>query len=194
MNYFEKEQLKTWLFVDVLKTNDCQSIELSLLAEVLEKFLDYQIPETVPYLEAIFQSNFYSILLAPLYRLLGDWSQRQQVVISHRSHGRDLGEGQSFMESMGNYAVNFPIGINLSTSTTWQKTISTINEQFESLPMNGVTYDWIGESLPEYLYPDSNLTPVRANYLGNRSVPLSVALSVSPSLSHSKFEVRPPLH
>ncbi|MCE2662272.1 MAG: O-linked N-acetylglucosamine transferase, SPINDLY family protein [Microcystis sp. M53603_WE2] len=57
LNYFEKEQLKTWLFVDVLKTNDCQSIELSLLAEVLEKFLDYQIPETVPYLEAIFQSN-----------------------------------------------------------------------------------------------------------------------------------------
>lgn len=39
--------------------------------------------------------------------------------------------------------------------------------------MNGVTYDWIGESLPEYLYPDSNLTLVRANYLGNRSVPLS---------------------
>jgi len=123
--------------------------------------------------KAYYQSNFYPILLAPLYRLLGDWSQRQQVVISHRSHGRDLGEGQPFMESMGNYAVNFPIGINLSTSTTWQKTISTINEQFESLPMNGVTYDWIGESLPEYLYPDSNLTPVRANYLGNRSVPLS---------------------
>ncbi|NCQ99806.1 MAG: amino acid adenylation domain-containing protein [Microcystis aeruginosa L211-101] len=123
--------------------------------------------------KAYYQSNFYPILLAPLYRLLGDWSQRKQVVISHRSHGRDLGEGQPFMESMGNYAVNFPIGINLSTSTTWEKTISTINEQFESLPMNGVTYDWIGESLPEYLYPDSNLTPVRANYLGNRSVPLS---------------------
>ncbi len=57
LNYFEKEQLKTWLFVDVLKINDFQSLESSLLAEVLEKFLDSQIPETVPYLEAIFQSN-----------------------------------------------------------------------------------------------------------------------------------------
>ncbi|GEA27212.1 hypothetical protein MiAbW_01772 [Microcystis aeruginosa NIES-4325] len=57
LNYFEQEQLKAWLFGDVLKTNNFQSLELSLLAEVLEQFLDYQIPETVPYLEAIFQSN-----------------------------------------------------------------------------------------------------------------------------------------
>ena len=57
LNYFDQEQLKAWLFVDVLKTNDFQSLELSLLEEVLEKFLDSQIPETVPYLEAIFQSN-----------------------------------------------------------------------------------------------------------------------------------------
>ena len=57
LNYFDKEQLQAWLFVDVLKTNNCQNLELSLLEEVLEKFLDYQIPETVPYLEAIFQSN-----------------------------------------------------------------------------------------------------------------------------------------
>jgi predicted O-linked N-acetylglucosamine transferase (SPINDLY family) len=57
LNYFEQEQLQSWLFVDVLKTNNCQNLELSLLAEVFGKFLDYQIPETVPYLEAIFQSN-----------------------------------------------------------------------------------------------------------------------------------------
>ena len=59
LNYFDKEQLKAWLFVDVLKTNSInfQSLDLGLLVEVLEKFLDSQIPETVPYLEAIFQSH-----------------------------------------------------------------------------------------------------------------------------------------
>jgi len=57
LNYFDKEQLKAWLFVDVLKTNNFQSLDLGLLVEVLEKFLDSQIPETVPYLEAIFQSH-----------------------------------------------------------------------------------------------------------------------------------------
>jgi predicted O-linked N-acetylglucosamine transferase (SPINDLY family) len=57
LNYFNKEQLKAWLFVDVLKTNNFQSLDLGLLVEVLEKFLDSQIPETVPYLEAIFQSH-----------------------------------------------------------------------------------------------------------------------------------------
>jgi predicted O-linked N-acetylglucosamine transferase (SPINDLY family) len=58
LNYFEQEQLQAWVFVDVLKTNNFQSLELSLLAEVLEKFIDSQIPETVPYLESIFQSNY----------------------------------------------------------------------------------------------------------------------------------------
>ena len=57
LNYFEQEQLEAWLFIDVLKTNNCQNLELSLLVEVLEKFLDSQIPETVPYLEAILQSH-----------------------------------------------------------------------------------------------------------------------------------------
>lgn len=123
--------------------------------------------------KSYYNSNVYPILLAPLYRLMGNWSDRQQVVISHRSHGRDLGEGSTFMESMGNYAVNFPLGITCESSAVWQETIQQINNQFESLPMNGVTYDWIGDRLPEYLYPDSNLTPIRANYLGNRSVPPS---------------------
>jgi amino acid adenylation domain-containing protein len=122
--------------------------------------------------KSYYHSNVYPILLAPLYRLMGNWSDREQVVISHRSHGRDLGEGNTFMESMGNYAVNFPLGIDRKSSP-WQEAIQEINKRFESLPMNGVTYDWIGDRLPEYLYPDSNLTPIRANYLGNRSVPPS---------------------
>ncbi|MGK7949302.1 MAG: amino acid adenylation domain-containing protein [Xenococcaceae cyanobacterium] len=123
--------------------------------------------------KSYYGSNVYPILLAPLYRLMASWSDRSQVTISHRSHGRDLGEGTSFMESMGNYAVNFPIGITLDSPATWQEIIDKINERFDNLPMNGITYDWIGDRLPEYLYPDSNLTPIRANYLGNRSVPPS---------------------
>jgi hypothetical protein len=39
--------------------------------------------------------------------------------------------------------------------------------------MNGTTFDWISDRLPNYMYPDANLTPVRANYLGNRTVPSS---------------------
>lgn len=113
------------------------------------------------------------ILLAPLYRLMANWSHRPGVVISHRSHGRDLGQGSTFMESMGNYAINFPVGITLGSSAIWQEIIQEISDRFQSLPMNGVTYDWIGDRLPEYLYPDSNLTPIRVNYLGNRSVPPS---------------------
>lgn len=120
-----------------------------------------------------YQSNVYPILLAPLYRLMADWTQKTNVVISHRSHGRDLGDGMTFLDSMGNFAVNFPVGVNLEGLSMWEDLIQEITEQFEALPMNGITYDWIGDRLPEYLYPDSNLTQVRANYLGNRSVPPS---------------------
>lgn len=123
--------------------------------------------------KSYYRSNIYPILLAPLYRLMSNWSDREEVIISHRSHGRDLGQGTSFMESMGNYAVNFPLGISINSSAAWQEIIQEINIRFENLPMNGVTYDWIGDRLPKYLYPDSNLTPIRANYLGNRSVPPS---------------------
>ena len=123
--------------------------------------------------KSYYGSNVYPIVLAPLYRLMAEWSNRQEVIISHRSHGRDLGEGSTFMASMGNYAVNFPLKIALDSSAVWKETIQQINARFESLPMNGVTYDWIGDRLAEYLYPDNNLTAVRANYLGNRSVPPS---------------------
>jgi amino acid adenylation domain-containing protein len=120
--------------------------------------------------KAYYGCNVYPILLAPLYRLMANWSHRSGVVISHRSHGRDLGQGSTFMDSMGNYALNFPVGMTLDSSAIWPGIIQEISDRFNSVPMNGVTYDWIGERLPEYLYPDSNLTPIRANYLGNRSV------------------------
>ncbi|AOY84657.1 amino acid adenylation domain-containing protein [Moorena producens JHB] len=115
--------------------------------------------------------NVYTLLLAPLYQLMARWSKKSWVVVSHRSHGRDLGNNQMFWESIGNFAVNFPVGIEVEQNQAWQQTIKQIKDQFNGLPMNGVTFDWISDQLPSYMYPDANLTPVRANYLGNRSVP-----------------------
>ena len=119
-----------------------------------------------------YQCNVYWLLLAPLYKLLAQWTQQNWVVVSHRSHGRDLGDGQVFWESFGNYAVNFPIGLTVGEAD-WPQLVQQIAQQFDNLPMNGVTYDWLGDQLPDHLYPDEKLTPVRANYLGNRSLPTS---------------------
>jgi amino acid adenylation domain-containing protein len=115
--------------------------------------------------------NLYTVLLAPLYKLMGDWSGKSWVVVSHRSHGRDLGDNHMFWESVGNFAVNFPVGVMVQHEEKWEKTIKDIRDKFDGLPMNGTTFDWISDRLPNYIYPDANLTPVRANYLGNRSVP-----------------------
>ncbi|WP_309731240.1 non-ribosomal peptide synthetase [Chamaesiphon sp. OTE_75_metabat_556] len=134
-----------------------------------------------------YQSNVYSLLLAPLYRLMGQWSQRADVAISHRSHGRDLGDGNQFFEAMGNFAVNFPIGISVDAQLNWGQLIQQIQEKFAGLPMNGITFDWIGSQLPNYLYPDNNLTPVRANYLGNRTLPQSDIFEFMPEESDRRL-------
>ncbi len=115
--------------------------------------------------------NVYSLLLAPLYRLMAQWSESDDVVISHRSHGRNLGGNNLFFNSAGDFATNFPVGLAVDPQAEWKPFIESIKDKFNELPMNGVTYDWLGEQLPGYLYPDNQLTPVRANYLGNRNVP-----------------------
>ncbi|WP_310418520.1 condensation domain-containing protein, partial [Chamaesiphon sp. OTE_8_metabat_110] len=134
-----------------------------------------------------YQCNVYSLLLAPLYRLMGQWSQREDVTISHRSHGRDLGDGNQFFEAMGNFAVNFPVGISVDAQLNWGQLIRQIQEKFAGLPMNGITFDWIGDRLPDYLYPDNNLTPVRANYLGNRTLPQSDIFEFMPEESDRRL-------
>ncbi|NJK48257.1 amino acid adenylation domain-containing protein [Candidatus Gracilibacteria bacterium] len=118
-----------------------------------------------------YKCNLYTLLLAPLYQLMANWSNRSSVIVSHRSHGRDLGDDRTFWESIGDFAVNFPLGITIERGVTWEQTIKQLQEKFARLPMNGVTYDWIADKLPKEIYPDANLTPLRANYLGNRSIP-----------------------
>lgn len=120
-----------------------------------------------------YECNLYPILLAPLYKLMAEWSGNSKVVLSHRSHGRNVGNNQTFLESVGNFAVNFPVGIALSENAQWKQKVKQIVQAFDELPMNGITYDWISDQLPDRIYPDRKLTPVRANYLGNRSLPVS---------------------
>ncbi|MCC5608447.1 amino acid adenylation domain-containing protein [Nostoc sp. CHAB 5834] len=116
--------------------------------------------------------NLYTLLLAPLYQLTAVWCGTSWVVLSHRSHGRDLGDNHIFWESFGNFAVNFPVGVMVNYEEKWEKTIKHVKDGFDALPMNGVTFDWICDRLPNYIYPDANLTSIRANYLGNRTQPV----------------------
>ncbi len=118
-----------------------------------------------------YKCNVYTLLLSTLYRLMAEWSGQSWVVVSHRSHGRNLDNNPTFLNSVGNFAMNFPVGVNLGHAVKWEQTTKQIQDKFNELPMNGVTFDWISEQLPQHIYPDNNLTPVRANYLGNRTAP-----------------------
>jgi fengycin family lipopeptide synthetase B len=112
----------------------------------------------------------YPLLLAPLYRLLAEWSGRSRVVLSHRTHGRDFGDGRSFFDCIGNFAVNYPLAMHVGSAATWDDLVTDIRQEFENVPLNGVSYDLVGARLSPNLYPDNRLTQVRANYLGNRDI------------------------
>jgi hypothetical protein len=113
------------------------------------------------------KSSFYALLAASVYRMLAKATGQTFITLSHRISGRDLGSGQPrFFGSMGNFAVNFPLGIRMGRARTWHESILDVADALEKVPMGGVTYDFLAEDLPFGLYPDSKLTPVRLNYLG----------------------------
>jgi fengycin family lipopeptide synthetase B len=120
-----------------------------------------------------YESNLYSLLLGPMYKTLADWTGRSFVIVSQRMSGRDLGNGNNFYESVGNYAVNYPLAIMVEASNSWRDLLRKIKDGLSTIPMNGVTYDWISERLPDYMYPDTRLTPIRVNYIGNFDTPKS---------------------
>ena len=118
-------------------------------------------------------SSLYNLLLAPLYRALAEWSGRSHVTVSHRVHGRDIGDSRHYFDSVGNFAVNYPLAVQVEPQAEWGTLVQAIRSGFDAVPLNGVSYDLVADHLPGHLYPDDKLTPVRANYLGNRDVPRS---------------------
>ncbi|MCE3199739.1 amino acid adenylation domain-containing protein [Paenibacillus sonchi] len=136
-----------------------------------------------------FNSNVYPILLAPLYKELSVFFGQPEVVVSHRVHGRELGSGQNFMQTPGNFAVNFPLGINVEKDSHWSNLIASIRKGLENVPLGGVSYDLVSENLPRYMYPDVKLTPIRANYLGNRDAPRLPGLEFSREGMDRRFSL-----
>ncbi|WP_028530597.1 non-ribosomal peptide synthetase [Paenibacillus sp. HW567] len=136
-----------------------------------------------------FNSNVYPILLAPLYKVLSVFFGQPEVVVSHRVHGRELGSGQNFMQTPGNFAVNFPMGINVEKGSLWNNLIASIRKGLENVPLGGVSYDLVSENLPRYMYPDVKLTPIRANYLGNRDAPRLSGLEFSREGMDRRFSL-----
>jgi len=115
--------------------------------------------------------KLYPLLLAPLYRVLAEWSGSSRVTVSHRTHGRDLGGGRRFFETVGNLAVNWPLAA--AANADWTALLGELAAGLDGVPLGGVSYDLVAHRLPARMYPDIKLTPVRANYLGNRELPTS---------------------
>lgn len=119
----------------------------------------------------VYGSTVYPLLLAPLYTSLQQFTGRDGVIVSHRVHGRKAG-GRLYLETAGDFALQFPLKLKIEKGVSWKKLISQIKDGLENVPLGGISYDLCGDELPGYLYPDTKLTSVRANYLGNRNTPV----------------------
>ncbi|OOM81396.1 non-ribosomal peptide synthetase [Clostridium sp. BL-8] len=115
-----------------------------------------------------FGTSFYSIILAPLYKMLQKKYGKQWVVVSHRMNGR-IFDNSTFFDTVGNFAINYPLGISIDSNENWGEIVNKITDGINKVPLNGISYDLISEELPSYMYPDLKLTSIRANYLGNRN-------------------------
>ncbi|WP_428242465.1 amino acid adenylation domain-containing protein [Gynuella sp.] len=116
----------------------------------------------------VFGATLHTVLLAQWYQLMSLRTGQQRVILSHRMNGRDLGETSlRFAQSIGNFAVNFPVAVALPENASWQQQVEAVQSAFRELPSGGVSYDWLGGKLADELYPDNKLTPLRINYLGH---------------------------
>lgn len=114
-----------------------------------------------------FNASLHSILLAPWYVLLARQTRQQSIVLSHRMSGRQLeNNALTYSQSLGNFAVNFPVAIHMNLQNSWPLHIQQIHSAFAELPCGGLSYDWLSPRLPKTHYPDHRRSPIRINYLG----------------------------
>jgi amino acid adenylation domain-containing protein len=144
--------------------------------------------KTVNYLQIdgreFFNTSFYNLLCAPLYKLLSIELRRSWIVVSHKLNGRGLtGSSNNYLETVGNFAINVPVGITLKRNSNFNDIVTSLSNEIENLPMGGISYDWISDQLPVHAYPDSELTGIRCNYLGDISASVNDTSEISSRLS-----------
>ncbi|MBA4741361.1 MAG: amino acid adenylation domain-containing protein [Azoarcus sp.] len=107
----------------------------------------------------------YPLLAAPLYRAAARVVGSGFAVVSHRMAGRPCIDGEDFAESVGNFAVHFPLRVDVGRAGLARIAQRVAAALDEAVP-EGHAYDWFGDALGADVYPDERLTPLRLNYLG----------------------------
>lgn len=115
-----------------------------------------------------YECNFYSLLCAPVYKLMANILKRPQIAISHKLNARNVGgPTKNYFSCVGNFAVNAPLTISIKKQDRLGVAINAIKNGLADMPMSGASYDWVSAALPKDMYPDHKLTNIRINYLGD---------------------------
>jgi len=116
----------------------------------------------------LYGCNFYSVLAAPVYKLLAQLTRRSQVTVSHKLNGRNTGSADKhYFGAVGNFAVNAPLTLTLRKQDDFSVLAQAIRDGLAHMPLGGASYDWVSDALAPTLYPDHKLTSIRINYLGD---------------------------
>lgn len=131
--------------------------------------------------------SFYSILAFPMYKVISEYSGSKRVFLSHRMHGRIVGD-QIYMDTVGNFAINYPLSININDNQD-KYALKDLNQKFKTIPIHGASYDLCGKELLGEHYPDQKVTDIRLNFLGNREDKHYDFISVSSENDGQRFHL-----
>ncbi len=134
-----------------------------------------------------FDCSVYALLVTPLYAALAQMLGTERVVVSHRVHGRNGLAEKTYIDSIDNFAVNYPLALQVPAQEPMQALIERFQLANEQVPLRGVSYDWLAEQLPHYAYPDHRLTPVRVNYLGNLGLAANKRFEFDPQKNNQRL-------
>lgn len=113
----------------------------------------------------------YALFAGPLYKTMAEKAQRERVVISHRFNGRNAIRERIYFESIDGFAIQFPIALAVNSEQNAQQLAQNFEKTLAAVPWRGASYDWVGMDLPNYVYPESRVTAVRMNFLGDMTRP-----------------------
>src|SRR5262249_49291748 len=120
---------------------------------------------------AAFQSRIYDVLVTAFAGAISSWTGGRSVLIDLERHGReDIFEDVDLTRTMGWLTTIFPVELSLEKPDSPLKALSSIQEQLQRIPNNGIGYGVL-----RYLGDDEETTArllrlpqaeVTFNYLG----------------------------
>lgn len=129
----------------------------------------------------------YGLMASALYKIIGQKTQEESVVLSHRFNGRNVIDSAIYFDSVDGFAIHFPVRLDVKAQDDVSHLANAFDEKLKAIPWRGASYDWVGLDLPARCYPEQRATAIRINFLGEVDSLVSDRISVVDDQSNQRL-------